>query len=456
MTPKEVDYLVIGAGARGMAFADHIIHNDPTATVALVDKRAQPGGHWVDAYPFVRLHQPALFYGVGSTRLEADERDLSSKQELLDYYRAVQETLEQTGRCHFLLEHSYEGQGRCRSLTDPEQLVFLQARRRLVDSVYVGVSVPSTRPPPFPVDPACTIRPLNALAVLRQGWSRFVVIGAGKTGMDAVLELLSQGVDPDRITWVVSRDPWVMVRENFWPATMLSTLKQQAQVLSAARTWRDLFSGFEQIGLYDRIWRDREPTCFRCATVGGDEVTQLRRLTRVVRMGRVQRIEAECIVLDEGELPTGPDVLHVDCTAQGLPTWAIRPIFEPDRITLQSVLFCQPTASAALVAVAELSLPDDASRNATLQPIPSPEVPQDMFKLLPTFYDNTNAFMRYRSLRRFMFKNRLSLVSHMKWWQAAWVVFTALPWLLWVERNARKVAAAMPPRRLPPPKACLS
>ena len=69
MTPDAVDYLVIGAGARGMAFADHIIHNDPTATVALVDKRAQPGGHWVDAYPFVRLHTPAAYYGVESLPL---------------------------------------------------------------------------------------------------------------------------------------------------------------------------------------------------------------------------------------------------------------------------------------------------------------------------------------------------------------------------------------------------
>ena len=33
-------------------------------------RRAKPGGHWVDAYEFVRLHQPAAFYGVTSRRLE--------------------------------------------------------------------------------------------------------------------------------------------------------------------------------------------------------------------------------------------------------------------------------------------------------------------------------------------------------------------------------------------------
>ena len=63
------DYLVIGAGAMGMAFADEIINmsggtgNDDTEIV-LVDRRANPGGHWNDAYGFVRLHQPSYMGSV--------------------------------------------------------------------------------------------------------------------------------------------------------------------------------------------------------------------------------------------------------------------------------------------------------------------------------------------------------------------------------------------------------
>ena len=57
----ECDYLVIGAGATGMAFADELIHSSRNIKVIMVDKRAKPGGHWVDAYPFVRLHQPAAW-----------------------------------------------------------------------------------------------------------------------------------------------------------------------------------------------------------------------------------------------------------------------------------------------------------------------------------------------------------------------------------------------------------
>ena len=56
--PLETDYLVVGTGAAGMAFTDALLsHSD--ATVTLVDRRHAPGGHWIDAYPFVRLHQPA-------------------------------------------------------------------------------------------------------------------------------------------------------------------------------------------------------------------------------------------------------------------------------------------------------------------------------------------------------------------------------------------------------------
>ena len=64
----DVDYLVVGAGASGMAFTDALVdHAD--VRVAMVDRRHSVGGHWLDAYPFVRLHQSSTFYGVASTLL---------------------------------------------------------------------------------------------------------------------------------------------------------------------------------------------------------------------------------------------------------------------------------------------------------------------------------------------------------------------------------------------------
>ena len=62
------DYLVVGAGAMGMAFAD-VLAQESTASVIIIDRRDRPGGHWNSAYPFVRLHQPSAFYGVNSLPL---------------------------------------------------------------------------------------------------------------------------------------------------------------------------------------------------------------------------------------------------------------------------------------------------------------------------------------------------------------------------------------------------
>lgn len=61
----ETDYLVVGACAAGMTVTDALL-NHGDATVTLIDRRHAPGGHWLDAYPFVRLHQPSAFYGVDS------------------------------------------------------------------------------------------------------------------------------------------------------------------------------------------------------------------------------------------------------------------------------------------------------------------------------------------------------------------------------------------------------
>ena len=95
MRSLETDYLVVGAGAMGMAFTDALIdHAD--VHVTLVDRRHAAGGHWQDAYPFVQLHQASLFYGVASTVLgsgavqqsgpEAGLQERARQSEIQAYY----------------------------------------------------------------------------------------------------------------------------------------------------------------------------------------------------------------------------------------------------------------------------------------------------------------------------------------------------------------------------------
>mgnify|MGYP000633106950 CR=1 FL=1 len=59
MADLETDYLIVGAGAVGLAFADTLIDEDPDCHITFVDKHAKPGGHWNDADGFVALHQPS-------------------------------------------------------------------------------------------------------------------------------------------------------------------------------------------------------------------------------------------------------------------------------------------------------------------------------------------------------------------------------------------------------------
>ncbi|MDT5071647.1 MAG: hypothetical protein QOH82_967 [Mycobacterium sp.] len=98
MKTIQADHLVVGAGAMGMAFVDTLI-TETDATVVLVDRNDQPGGHWINAYPYVRLHQPSAYYGVNSLRLGSDSIDaggwnegfyeLAGGSEVCAYYDAV-------------------------------------------------------------------------------------------------------------------------------------------------------------------------------------------------------------------------------------------------------------------------------------------------------------------------------------------------------------------------------
>ena len=56
----DTDYLVVGAGASGLACADTLLA-EANVAVTLVDRREDPGGHWQQVYPFVRLHTPSAF-----------------------------------------------------------------------------------------------------------------------------------------------------------------------------------------------------------------------------------------------------------------------------------------------------------------------------------------------------------------------------------------------------------
>ncbi len=127
MTRKrlEADYLVVGSGAMGMAFTD-VLMTECNASVVVVDRHHQPGGHWNDSYPFVRLHQPSAFYGVNSRPLGSNTIDatgwnqglyeLATGNEVCAYFdQVMQQQLLPTGRIEYFPMCEYQGGRRFRS-----------------------------------------------------------------------------------------------------------------------------------------------------------------------------------------------------------------------------------------------------------------------------------------------------------------------------------------------------
>ncbi len=389
MTVIDTDYLIVGAGAAGMAFADSLI-TESDADVVMIDRRNAPGGHWNDAYPFVRLHQPSAYYGVNSRVLGGDSIDRAGPNagfyerataaEICEYFgRVLDERLLASGRVRFFgmsdyrFDHSGDHEFVSR-LTGAVTTV--RVRRKIVDATYLETAVPSTHTPSFDVDPNVRLIPINDLVNLTEPGSGYTVIGAGKTGMDACMWLLDNGVPPDVIRWIRPRDAWLQNRGFQQPmelvGSLLEGLSLTLEATAQSANVEDLFGRLESSEVLLRLDSTAEPTMYRCATVSPLELQSLRRIENVVRQGRVMHVGADRIVMQEGSVSTDSKQIHVDCSAAGLTVAPARPIFEPGRITLQQTRNCQPTFNAALIAFVDAARKDDAEKNRLCPSNPHP------------------------------------------------------------------------------------
>ena len=225
MSPQ-TDYLVVGAGAMGVAFVDSLIeHSD--ADVVMVDRRHRPGGHWLDSYPFVQLHQPSMNYGVNSTslgqdRIEPDGRDAgfyerASGTEICGYYDEImRHRLLASGRVRFFPMCDYLGDRRFRSLLNGE-VTDVTVRRRVVDATYMATRVPAREPPPFAVADGVQCVPVGELTKVAHAPAGYVIVGGGKTALDAICWLLDRETPASDITWIRPRDSWLLNRAFFQP-----------------------------------------------------------------------------------------------------------------------------------------------------------------------------------------------------------------------------------------------
>jgi hypothetical protein len=420
------EYLVVGAGASGLAFAD-VLAKEADVDVTVIDRRSAPGGHWLDAYPFVRLHIPSAYYGVNSLALGEDRIDevgenagfyeRATGDEVREHFVQAAERLAATGRVRFLLGHEHAGQRadgeQVRDLATGE-LHTVAVRRKVVDARYLEALVPATHTPSFEISADARVVPVNDLPAAARSTSSFTLLGSGKTAVDACVWLLDNGVDPDRIRWIRPRDAWFHHRSAFQPleqvGSIMTGISLDAEAGAQATDLDDLCDRLEASGRLFRIDPSQPATMYRGTMLSDHELRTVRQIEDVVRLGHVRRIEADRIVLERGEFKTGPDVLHVDCTAPGLRNAPPVPIFQPGRIVLQQVRHNSPCFNAALVAFVEAHRGDDVDKNRLCPPNPYTSSIRDWAGMVTRTWTAEQRWMREPDLLDWVAESRLNLL----------------------------------------------
>lgn len=396
MAELETDYLVIGAGAVGLAFADTLLDENPDCHITIVDKHARPGGHWNDAYPFVALHQPSTTYGVNSMEMCPDRVDtqghnagmypLAKHAEILAYYhKLMMDRLIPSGRVSYHPLTSYEegdaGIHRVKGILSGEE-THITVRRKLVDGTFFQTSVPTTHTPGFEIAPSTRFAtPADLPALWQQADNlpdHYVIIGAGKTAMDTGVWLLEAGIPADKIGWVRPRDSWMFNRKLLQPAHvgLEGLIEFQVALVECANgseTGDEMLGKLGARGVMLRLDEEVTPTMFHFAVISEGEVGMLRGIQQIYRKGRVTKIAP-------GEMHFGKDIvslpqntLFIDCTASAVPFEArgnTRPFFDGDTITLQLAQAPFVPYSAALAAFVEANFETDAEKNNLLPPAP--------------------------------------------------------------------------------------
>ncbi len=396
MADLETDYLVIGAGAVGLAFADTLLDEDPDCHITIIDKHARPGGHWNDAYPFVALHQPSATYGVASMEMCPDRVDthghnagmypLAKHAEILAYYhKLMMDRMIPSGRVSYHPLSSYQSgqrrEHRVKGILSGEEKT-IKVRRKLVDGTFFQTSVPTTHTPGFEIASKTRFAtPADLPALWQQADNlpdHYVIIGAGKTAMDTGVWLLEAGIAPDKIGWVRPRDSWMFNRKLLQPAHagIEGLIEFQVALVECANDSEDgdeMFAKLGERGVMLRLDEQVTPKMFHFAVISEGEVEMLRGIEQVFRQGRVTKIEPGKMHFGDEVVSLPQNALFIDCTASAVPFEAranTRPFFDGDTITLQLAQTPFVPYSAALAAFVEAHFDSDDEKNNLLPPAP--------------------------------------------------------------------------------------
>ncbi len=414
------DYLIIGAGAMGMIFADQML-SETDARMIIVDRRAMPGGHWNDAYPFVRLHQPSAYYGVGSRALGANRIDQTglnagyyeqaSRAEILEYFDALmRERFLPSGRVQYFAMSDFADGRIVSRISGVETGV---AYRKLVNAAFFNTQTPATHTPSYEVGEGVAFTAPHLLSNVAARHGAYVIVGGGKTGMDVAIWLLQMGASADAIHWIVPRDSWLINREITQPgddffAENAGGLAHQLEAAAHATSLADLFARLESAGQLLRIDKSVAPRIYHGATMSRAEVELLSTIKNVVRSGRVLSISRDKITLDRGVMAAPAGALYIDCSASAIGDYPPKPIFDGDAITLQMVRAQLISISAATIAHVEAAYESDREKNDLCRPIPAANTDADWARTTLADLRTAKRWSQDRALRRWVGEHRLS------------------------------------------------
>lgn len=425
----ETDYLVKGCGALGMGFVD-VMLRESDATFTLVDRGEAPGGHWNLAYPFVTLHQPHDHYGmasrpIGDHRLETRGPNaglvaLPTGWQVADYYhRAMREDFLPSGRVRYYPMSELSPEGEIVSLVSGRRQR-VQVRRKLVDATRLGTRTPLTHVRSFQIEPTVACVPPHELPRRAAGHAHFVVLGAGKTGLDCLSWLLECGAEPSSLTWVAPRDAWWTNRLSAQAAPalrheVLELAVRQSEAMAQARSMDELVQGMEASGSWLRMDRSVQPAMYHAATVSEREIEQARTVGRIVRLGRVRSLEPGRIVLEGGSVSVPAGTLFIDCTASALGANHDdrTPVFSPGRIDLNYVRFPMICLSVAVIACIEARVEGEDDKARLCTPVPMTDTPADWVDRVVLNGINSRAWMAHPAVRSWLAGCRLNVFNQL-------------------------------------------
>jgi len=348
------DYLVVGSGAVSIAYIDTLLTELPSVKIVLIDQKAAPGGHWNDAYGFVKLHAASMLYGVASRQLEGNWLKLimtkfmlpwthrATKLEILDYFQTIVDEKVAAGQLEYYPSSQYDFSSSSSKThkfstsgdadkTGTDITYEVGVRIKFVNGVLGMNEVPSRAPLRFPVDEGVRVmtsddiynRHLEDKSFGKNKQRHYIILGAGKTGMDAIIYLQrNMGVKESQISWVIPNDVWMLLRDKgqgtpwSWARALLENDCDRDKAALA----------LEEQGKFVRLSKDFQPTKLKFPVIGSDELTYLRKVSKFIRLGRVTGIRqnADQITVEFGSnnepwIPpyAANDLVFVHCASPG-------------------------------------------------------------------------------------------------------------------------------------------